>query len=62
VLAPPALHMMAFEDADGNDTHGNGTHYYPTVLTKCAGLPLILRFLRNGPAAPWWIQLYTGGQ
>jgi len=51
VLAPPALHMMAFEDADGNDTHGNDTHYHPTVLTKCAGRPMMFRFLRHGPCA-----------
>ena len=42
VLAPPALHMMAFDsDSDGNDTHGNHTHYHPTVLTKCAA-PLLM--------------------
>lgn len=36
MLAPPSLHMMAFNEADGNDTSGNHTHYHPTVLTKCA--------------------------
>jgi len=44
VLAPPALHMMAFDGADGNGTHGNGTRYHPTVLTKFVVRPSLARF------------------
>ena len=39
---------MAFDDSDGNKTHGNHTHYHPTVLTKCADLPLTLCCLHGG--------------